>query len=128
MAAEGDEVINVAVALARLGGERQLLRDLAQICLEDAPPMMARIESAIERGDIATYRDEAHRLKSLVANLAAEPACRIAERIELAGRRSDHPLAVALWPRAKIELERLLTHLQREVCHPSGDLSGGKKG
>jgi HPt (histidine-containing phosphotransfer) domain-containing protein len=55
-----------------MGGDQDLLCMIAGLFLEEAPPVLAAIEAALQAGDPdAAYR-QAHKLRGSVSNLAAE--------------------------------------------------------
>ena len=83
---EGD-LFDYAVALERIGGDADLLKELIQIFLEDAPGQMAGIRTAISRGDADGLRRTAHTLKGAVSNFAAESTREAAFALEEMGKK-----------------------------------------
>jgi two-component system, sensor histidine kinase and response regulator len=79
------DVMNVEDALRRLGDDEELLRDIVQIYLEDAPPMVERIHDAVARGDTHALQRAAHSLKGLAATLSASEVVGAAGRLEHMG-------------------------------------------
>ncbi|EMI16436.1 hypothetical protein RMSM_06639 [Rhodopirellula maiorica SM1] len=55
-----------AEALGRLGGDEELLRELAAILVDDVPPLVDGVQNAIESGDFGEAYRDAHALKGLV--------------------------------------------------------------
>lgn len=55
-----------AEALGRLGGDEELLRELAAILVDDVPPLVQGVQSAIQAGDFGEAHRDAHALKGLV--------------------------------------------------------------
>ena len=55
-----------AEALGRLGGDEELLRELAAILLDDVPPLVEGIQNSIAAGDFDEAHRDAHALKGLV--------------------------------------------------------------
>lgn len=100
-------------ALARLGGDRRLLVELAQIYMEDAPMLLMRILKGVREANCSDVLHAAHLLHGLAANFEAtavtEPACRL-EEIAIAGRLEE---AAATVERLRAEAERLEQALQR---------------
>ena len=73
-----------AVMLERLGGDEELMSDVAQLFLEDCPPRLAAIKLAVDERHAERIRIEAHGLKGAAGNLAATDlydACQALERI-----------------------------------------------
>ncbi|GAA5510466.1 hypothetical protein Rcae01_05974 [Novipirellula caenicola] len=55
-----------AEALGRLGGDEDLLRELAAILVDDVPPLVQGLQSAIASGDFSEAHRDSHALKGLV--------------------------------------------------------------
>jgi HPt (histidine-containing phosphotransfer) domain-containing protein len=81
---------NLNAALARLGGDRELLAALIEVFLEDGPPLMKRLESAFDSGDRPALHHAAHHLRGLASNFDADDVTEPALCIEkLASSRAD---------------------------------------
>jgi HPt (histidine-containing phosphotransfer) domain-containing protein len=69
---------NLDAALARLGGDRELLAALIEIFLEDGPALLKRVKSAYLSDDRPALHHTAHHLRGLASNFDArdvtEPA------------------------------------------------------
>ena len=82
-------VLDRAVALERVGGDSELLQEMAQLFLEEYPSQPAAARAAVQ----ARYRNalerRAHSLKGSVGNFGAAAAQDAALRLELLGRRGD---------------------------------------
>jgi HPt (histidine-containing phosphotransfer) domain-containing protein len=74
------------VALARVGGDAELLREIADLFLDDYPNVLVELRAAAERGDAKAVERTAHSLKGSVANFGARSAVDAAFRIESMGR------------------------------------------
>ena len=74
--------MNVDEALQRLGDDVDLLRDIVQIYLEDAPAMVEKIHTAVSQADSNTLQRAAHSLKGLAATLSASEVVGVAARLE----------------------------------------------
>jgi PAS domain S-box-containing protein len=77
--------IDLAEALARLDGDKNLLTELVQIFLGECPGLMARIRTAITEQDPPRLKSAAHALKGSVANFGAHGAVNAAARLETLG-------------------------------------------
>jgi HPt (histidine-containing phosphotransfer) domain-containing protein len=75
--------IDEFAALALLDGNRELLRELAQMYCEDSPHLLIATQVAVEAGDTANARRTTHSLKGLAASFYAQPTVDIANRLEL---------------------------------------------
>ena len=78
-----------AVALDRLGGDEELLQEVAELFLEEYPPLMAQIRSAIDSGNSQELERSAHSLKGSVANFGSDLAWQAALNLESMGRAGD---------------------------------------
>ncbi len=74
------------VALSRVGGDVELLKEIAQLFIEDYPKAMASIQHAADRGDAKALERTAHGLKGSVANFGAAAAVDAAKELESMGR------------------------------------------
>jgi HPt (histidine-containing phosphotransfer) domain-containing protein len=79
------------LALTRVGGDAELLKEIASLFLEDYPLTLAELRDALNRGDATKVERAAHGLKGSVSNFGAKPAVEAARNIENLGRA--HQLA-----------------------------------
>ncbi len=87
--ADGGRVLDEA-ALGRLvDGDRMLLRELADLFLEDSPKLIADIRSAIGSRDRELLERRAHSLQGSAASMTGERAGAAARRLEMAARADD---------------------------------------
>jgi HPt (histidine-containing phosphotransfer) domain-containing protein len=75
-------VMDVDQALQRLGNDEELLRDIIQVYLEDAPGMAKKIHAAVEGDDANGLQRAAHSLKGLASTLSAHELVDVAYRLE----------------------------------------------
>lgn len=78
-----------AEALARVEGDQELLGDLAEIFLREAPEILQRLHEAVERGDAKAVAAEAHSMKGSVSNFGSRIAVSAALALETIGRGED---------------------------------------
>jgi HPt (histidine-containing phosphotransfer) domain-containing protein len=103
-----DTSMDLAEAMSRVGGDRGLLRTLAQLFLQTYPTQMLELRKAISQRDHLAIRRLAHTLKGAVGNFGAGPAFQAALRLETMGRQSElHGV-----DKACNSLEQALTALQ----------------
>ena len=69
----GDGLDRIA-ALDRVGGDVDLLKDVARVFLDDCPRCLEELRSAAARGDCPTVERVAHGLKGAASNFGA---CRV---------------------------------------------------
>ncbi len=77
---------DLASALEEVDGDAELLREMAQVFLEDHPQLMTAVREAAAACDPGRLRRAAHALKGAVANFAAREAVAAAQRLEAMGR------------------------------------------
>jgi PAS domain S-box-containing protein len=94
------DAFDMAAALERVDGDRELMRELAGLFLGECPQRMAEIRQAIDRKDGPGLQRAAHYLKGSVGNFAARAAHEAAGRLELAGRDSQ-------WDRVELDWSAL---------------------
>src|SRR4051812_17025255 len=56
------------LAMSRVGGDVELLKELAELFLEEYPRLLAEIRAGYEHGDAKQVESSAHGLKGSVAN------------------------------------------------------------
>jgi two-component system sensor histidine kinase/response regulator len=81
-----DPMIDHNVALSRVGGDTELLKEIAVLFLETYPDVLQEIRTAAENGDAQTLERSAHGLKGSVANFGAAAAVDAAMLLENMGR------------------------------------------
>jgi two-component system, sensor histidine kinase and response regulator len=74
------------VALSRVGGDEELLKEIAEIFLEDYPKVLAEIQAALASGDARRLEQSAHSLKGSAGNFGAKAVVGAASRLEQLGR------------------------------------------
>src|SRR5579863_8674618 len=84
-----ENVLDLQLALSRVGGDEQLLREIAVLFMEECPGAIAEIKQAVADADAAKLENAAHALKGSVANFGARDAVQAAFRLEQMGRAND---------------------------------------
>jgi CheY-like chemotaxis protein len=110
-AAASSEVFDVTGALARLEGNREVLRGVVAVFLEDCPKKRAAIRRAVAQRDGQALHAAAHALKGAVSNFGGGPAFEAAlalETMEFADPTQVEQAAAAL----DQEVERLRLALE----------------
>ena len=74
--------IDKELALSRVGGDAELLREIHGLFLEDYPKVIADLRDATARGD-ASGVEQSHSLKGSVANFGAQTAIETAVDYEI---------------------------------------------
>ncbi len=108
-----------AAALDRLGGDESLLDELIELFFNDYPVLARRLTEALARGDIASLREPAHKLKGSLGALGLPGTADLAQEIETASQVEDATAAVGLIDRFMAEIEML-----QDVMRPTA-VAGG---
>ena len=109
-------ILNRALALSRVGGDEDLLREIAGLFLDDYPQLVVKIQESLAANDANGLERASHSLKGSVANFGAEPAYQAALELERMGRSNDLTQARAAYRR----LEESLHSLQPELLSLAG--------
>ena len=80
---------NLDEAMARLGGESGLFREMVGFFFSDGLQLVAEIQVAAGADDATAIEKKAHRLKGTVLYLGAEAAVEAVARVESLGRSGD---------------------------------------
>jgi two-component system, sensor histidine kinase and response regulator len=79
----GDQVMNLREAMHRLGGDEELLRELAEMFFEDAEALLGVVrEGYADPAQIQEVRRAAHSLKGLSSNFGAQRTMTAAFAVE----------------------------------------------
>ena len=81
-----EQVLDRAAALARVGGDLDLLKEIAALFLDEYPQALVDMRKALATGDAKTIERSAHGLKGSVANFGARTAVDAAFELEQLGR------------------------------------------
>jgi len=106
-------------ALARVGGNVQLLQELAGVFRDDCARLIPELRDALANQEGPRVRSAAHTLKGMVGFFAAAGAAGAAERLEAMGRDgrldgADQALAALVGEIENIQL--VLGSLREEAC------------
>ena len=111
-AAGSDAVLDPALALERVDGDRELLGEIIDLFFQDVGSLVQDLEQAVGAKDAEAIMRTAHRLKGSVATFAAKPATEAALRLETMGRSGDVSGVEAAFSALQAELTRLEPALQ----------------
>ena len=81
--------LNRALALERVGGDEELLREIAGLFLEDYPSLITQIQKAVAEGNPSDLERAAHSLKGSIANFGSDPAYQASFDLEQMGRNKN---------------------------------------
>lgn len=104
-----------AAALERLDHDHELLLDIVEQFVGDAPASLAAIDAAIQQGDGPALGDAAHALKGAAGYLAADEFCVAAQALEGYGRANLIEQARRAWPSFERAAHGVLEALRAEI-------------
>jgi HPt (histidine-containing phosphotransfer) domain-containing protein len=81
--------LDESVALSRVGGDVELLREVVGLFLDDYPQSLELIREAVAKGDQSSLERHAHSLKGSVSTFGADEAFEAALALEKQGRTGD---------------------------------------
>jgi HPt (histidine-containing phosphotransfer) domain-containing protein len=81
-----EAVFDKEVALSRVGGDVELLKEIAVLFLDDYPKSLKELREAVKARDAKRVERSAHGLKGSVSNFGARPAVEAALQLETMGR------------------------------------------
>ncbi len=102
-----DSGLDLNVALSRVDGDEEILREIAQIFVDSYLDQLAEVRKAIEANDAVALHGAAHSLKGSVGNFGAEAAFQIVRRLEMMGRNADLTGAAQALAELEAALDRL---------------------
>lgn len=106
-------VVNVDLLLNSLDHDEELLLQLSETFLQEAPPMMEDIKDAIQKKEYEALERAAHKLKGSISIFGAHMAAGTAQELEMIGRAR----------RASPNLTSLANRLEHEVFDLTSELS-----
>lgn len=77
------------MALVRVGGDEELLQEMAQLFLEEYASQIDAVRQAVQDRDAKAIERSAHSLKGSVGNFAALAAHQAALELEIQGRTGN---------------------------------------
>jgi len=82
-------IFDEAGALERVGGDRELLRELTSLCREQCDDRLMLLDHEVRHKNLKAVGDIAHFLKGGLGNVGAEAAFEAAHSLELAAKGGD---------------------------------------
>ena len=104
--------LNRAIALDRIGGDEELLREIAILFLDDYPNLMGDIRRACAAADGKGLERAAHSLKGSVSNFGADAAQGASFDLEMLGRNDQMEDASAALTKLEKAMDALLPEMQ----------------
>ena len=107
----GFQSIDLDAALEHVGGDFDVLREVAGLFLEESPKILAALHQALRSGDAAGLARAAHNLKGGVSTFCAQQAYEAARAVETAGRNDNLSQATRDLARLSSAIEALAPEL-----------------
>src|SRR5438067_153239 len=107
------DILDERGLLAVVSGNPELLRELAELFLEDSPQRLFEVRKALDSADLNGLQRAAHTLKGSAGSLCGKRAAELALRLEELGESGDLPAARLLYPILAEEVRKLQQALVR---------------
>ena len=105
--------IDYALALDRVGGDRELLGELASLFIDEYPKLLAECVAGFENHDLEAVSGAAHQLKGLLAQFGSEQGRQLAMALESAAKSGDPSAAKSSLDSLSLCLDGLLPLFSR---------------
>lgn len=112
--------INWAEALANVGGDDGLLRELVVLFLDDTPKLMSVAVEAAEQGDTNALSSAIHSVRGSMLFLNPKTAMKLADKIELHSGQGDLEESRALMADLQIQFAVVCASLNHYLSRVSG--------
>jgi CheY-like chemotaxis protein len=106
-ASDEEAAVDWSVALKAVGGDEDILRELAGVFLETSPRWLEELRAAVGRRDAAGVRRMAHTIKGSLGQLGAGTAHAAAQRLETMAQAGDLTGAAATCAALEEEVGRV---------------------
>jgi len=108
-------IIDIDKALARLGGDMNLLVEIAETFLADSGQMLGQISAHLDAQEAVELSRVAHRLKGAVGNFGTCEVYEAALALEQAAEAGDLKLTQQAWTNLNVAMSRLIPVLKQTV-------------
>ncbi|MGZ5136988.1 MAG: Hpt domain-containing protein, partial [Burkholderiales bacterium] len=109
-------LLDVNMTRARLGGDENLLSEVARLFKCTVPQVMSSIRAALTDRDLQRVLAQVSSLKGAVAALEAPDVLDFLGKVEMHARSNDIAMTVAAFAMAQTLVERLLRELGVSMC------------
>ena len=111
MISEDGKLCDMKMALARMGGNAELLKQAMELIRADLPDVLNQLRSGVAAGNAVVVERAAHSMQGMVVTFDAEAALIAARRLEQMGQARDLSTAAG----AMQDLERQIDRLDKEL-------------
>jgi two-component system, sensor histidine kinase and response regulator len=115
---QSSENLNRALILERLEGDSELLIELVQLFLEQAPQLIEAMRKSLQQGDMQGLARSAHSMKGAASNFLAHGTAGAASQLEDDAKRGDTESAKTALAALETIVGRLTTELAN-LCQGS---------
>ena len=115
-----DDAWDQAAALARVGGDEDLLRETTSLLLAELPGLLGNVHAALSRKDAGALERAAHKLKGSLGVFEARGGMAAARRLEELGRAGELDEAEAALRALNEETARLTPALSAFIMSEVG--------
>lgn len=109
------KVCDLPAALARLGSNAELVREMLVIFREDAPLYQSRLKDAVAEGDASGVQHASHSLRGMLSVFGAAAAMQVALRLERMAEGADLSTATEEELTLNHEISRFLDVVSAEL-------------
>jgi CheY-like chemotaxis protein len=109
------EALNPRELLEAFGGDRDLLRDVAEVFLNECPALVGDLDRAVVDRNREALRQAAHKLKGAIAPFARKAAYGAGLELENTALAADWPALESVFADLKTHLDRLKTALREQI-------------
>jgi len=106
------QLVDVSALLAGFGGRSDLVAEVIDVFLADAPAMLTRLRKAAETGDVAELGSAAHAIKGSAGLFSQGEVYARARALEMRARSGDGSNAIAASDEIEASLLELLAELR----------------
>ncbi|MFH1313232.1 MAG: response regulator [Candidatus Eisenbacteria bacterium] len=121
---DGKEVLDREDLLRRLGGDEEMVQQILETFMQDAPKQLIALKQAVEANDITLAERHAHTLKGAAGNVGARALHNAAMKAQEAAERGD-PGEISRMVEA---VESQLAGLERALSETSGKAGSACEG
>jgi len=104
-------------ALTRLAGDEEMLLILADIAVEDLPPMVVQLSEELAEGDLQSAAATAHAMKGLLSSFETGTPTSELQALINAARSGNAEEANTLFTKTKPAIDELLGEIEILVEH-----------
>ena len=115
---QSSDNLNRALILERLEGNSELLIELVQLFLEEAPQLIEAMRKSLQQGDMQGLARSAHSMKGAASNFFANGTAGAALQLEDDAKRGHTDSAKTALATLEVIVERLLPELAN-LCQGS---------